>query len=482
MDKKDLKQINDYLWEVRRELNPKMRVPARIYASDSILNEILQDDSLNQLMKGAMLPGIVSPAMVMPDCHQGYSVPIGFVGATRISDGVISPGACGFDINCGMRLLVSSWSYQEIRGHLKKLIEEIYKQIPSGLGMGRRGERGFKIKEIDDILTLGSSYLVNSGLGQKDDLEKCENQGRLDWADPGTVSNQAKKRARDQVGTLGSGNHFLEIQRVDEIFDENIASIFGLKKDQISLMIHCGSRGLGHQVCSDYLRSLIPVQKKYGLEMLDREFVCAPFQSKEGKRYFAAMAAAANYAWANRQMITFFLRKSWIKALGKKDSSLDVVYDVAHNIIKREEYEVEGKIQDLLVHRKGATRAFPPNHPEIPSSYQETGQPVLIPGSMGTGSYVLAGRKEGVQSFYSTSHGAGRVMSRNHARKKFRGEEEMSKLKNKGILLRSSSVKGITEEAPEAYKNIDEVVNVVDRAGLSKKIARLKPLAVIKGE
>jgi len=459
-----------------------MKVPARIYGSAKILDDVLQDDSVEQLIRGAMLPGVVSPVMVMPDCHQGYSVPIGFVGATRVLDGVISPGACGFDINCGMRLLRSPYRYEEIASCLPKLADKIQEKIPSGLGRGRKEGKRFTATEINNILALGSSYLVNSGFGEKNDLENCESGGKLDWADPVFVSREAQKRGKDQVGTLGSGNHFLEIQKVERIFDEKTASCFGLFRDQVTVMIHCGSRGLGHQVCSDYLDILGSKQKKYGVEMPDKDFICVPFSSSEGRNYFAAMAAAANYAWANRQMITYFLRKVWSKVLENKNPSLEVVYDVAHNIIKREKYEINGQEEEVLVHRKGATRAFPPGHPEIPERYRETGQPVLIPGSMGTHSYVLAGEKSGLQSFYSTSHGAGRLMSRRQARRKFRGEQEVEKMRNKGISLRFASKKGISEEAPGVYKDINEVVDVVDRAGLSRKVAQLKPIAVIKGE
>ena len=482
MQKKDLRQLNEWLWEISPERDERMRVPARIYSSAEMLEDILEDDSADQLIQGAMMPGIESPALVMPDCHQGYSVPIGFVGATRIEDGVISPGACGFDINCGMRLLASSRKYQDISGYLDRLIQKIGEKVPSGLGKGRVEGKRFTSSEIDNILALGASYVIDSGFGEKEDADRCEEQGKMDNADPGAVSKQAKKRGKDQVGTLGSGNHFLEIQKVEEIFDEQTASVFGLEKDQVTVMIHCGSRGLGHQVCSDYLDSLASAQKSYGVKMPSKDFVGVPFQSEEGREYFNAMAAAANYAWANRQMIAHFVREVWGKVLEGKGDSLKTVYDVAHNIIKQEKYEINGRTRELAVHRKGATRAFPAGSSEIPEDYKQTGQPVLIPGSMGTYSYVLAGEKTGIQSFYSASHGAGRVMSRRQARKKFRGEEEEKKLNDKGILLSSGSKRGIAEEAPGVYKNIDNVIDVVEKAGLSRKVAKLKPVAVIKGE
>lgn len=482
MKRRDLRQVNDQLWEIPQEYDNRMKVPAWVYSSGEMIEDILQDDSADQLVQGAMLPGIVSPAIVMPDCHQGYSVPIGFVGATRTSDGVISPGACGFDINCGMRVLVSAYKYDDIHPYLDRLANEINDRVPSGLGKGRKEGKRFTSAEIEHILALGASYIVRSGFGEKKDLEYCEDGGYLDWGDPAVVSKEAKKRGKDQVGTLGSGNHFLEIQKVEDIFDADTASAFGLEKDRVTIMIHCGSRGLGHQVCSDYLDSLTSVQKKHGVKMPDKDFVCAPFNSKEGQDYFAAMAAAANYAWANRQMITHFVRQAWEKVLGGQNTSLEVVYDVAHNIIKKEEYDIQGKKEEVAVHRKGATRAFPSGDPRIPSSYQQVGQPVLIPGSMGTYSYILAGEESGSQSFYSTSHGAGRVMSRRQARKRFRGEEEKKKLKDKGILLRSGSKKGVAEEAPGVYKDINNVVDVVEKAGLSRRVAKLKPVAVIKGE
>jgi len=382
--------------------------------------------------------------------------------------------------NCGMKLLKSEYSEKEIRSHLEDLTTEIQKEVPSGLGRGRQIK--LSIEQIDKILEGGAQRLVQQGYGEKEDIENCESEGRLDWADASVVSDHAKNRGRDQVGTLGSGNHFMEVQKVEEIFNEEIAKDFGLFKDQIVVMIHTGSRGLGHQVCTDYLRTMIPAMQRYGIKVPDREFACVPFSSSEGQRYFGAMASAANYAWANRQMIAHFVRKAWKSVLGEKTTPLVALYDVAHNIIKKEKYIVDGKDVEVVVHRKGATRAFPSGHSEVPEKYQKVGQPVLIPGSMGTASYVLVGTKEGEEAFYSTCHGSGRTMSRHAAMRKVSGQEVVKGLESRGIIVKCWSFRGIAEEAPMAYKNIDDVVEVVHNAGLSKKVAKLVPLAVIKGE
>lgn len=483
ISKKDFKKIDDYLWEIPqsfgRSVNRRMRVPARIYASEKIINEIFKDQSIPQLINGTTLPGIVKYDIAMPDIHEGYSVPIGFVGAIRTSDGVISPGACGFDINCGMRLLKSEREVKEIKPYLERLADEIQKEIPSGLGQGRKIKLG--IKQIDEILNKGTYALLKQGYGEKGDVENCEANGGLDWADSSAVSSFAKNRGRNQVGTLGSGNHFLEIQKVEEIFEQKTAEKFGLFKNQIVLMIHTGSRGLGHQVCADYLKTMIPAMERYGIKVPDKEFACVPFRSLEGQQYFKAMAAAANYAWSNRYMISHYSRQAWKKILGEKEK-LELLYDVAHNIIKKEKYLIDGKETEVIVHRKGATRAFPPGHQEVPKKYREVGQPVLIPGSMGTASYILAGKEKGEESFFSVSHGAGRTMSRNQAIKTISGQEVIKSLKSKNIIIRCRSIKGIAEEAPLAYKDIDEVVAVIHNAGLAQKTARLVPLAVIKGE
>ena len=462
----DFRKINDYLWEIPKTFRQDMRVPARIYASEKMLQDILGDKSVFQLINGTTLPGIVKYGIAMPDCHQGYGVPIGFVGAIRASDGVISPGACGFDINCGMRLLKTEYKEEEIIFYLEKLAVEIQNQVPSGLGKGRRIK--MNIREIDRILEQGPDFLFKKGYGEKGDIENCEAKGKLDWADVLAVSDRAKNRARDQVGTLGSGNHFLEIQKVAEIFDKETAEKFGLFENQIVIMIHTGSRGLGHQVCSDYLKTMASAMEKYGIKAPDKEFAYVPFSSKEGMRYFSAMAGAANYAWCNRHMIAHYVRQAFRLVLGKR-TKLSLLYDVAHNIIKKENYEVSGKDTELLVHRKGAVRAFP-------------GQPVLIPGSMGTFSYILMGTEKGKEAFFSSSHGAGRRMSRREAMRVISGKKVIEELKKKRIIVKCRSLRGIAEEAPLTYKDIDRVVEVVHRAGLSLKVARLVPLAVVKGE
>ena len=481
ISKKDFQKINNYLWEIPKAFRQDMRVPARVYTSGEMLENILYDESVPQLINGCTLPGITKYGIAMADMHEGYSVPIGFVGAIRTSDGVISPGACGFDINCGMKLLKSEISEKEIKPYLEKIATEIQKRVPSGIGRG--GQAKIKIDQVDRILENGAQELVEQGYGEREDIENCEAGGRLEWADAGVVSSHAKNRGRDQVGSLGSGNHFIEVQKVAEVFNEEAAKVFGIFKDQAVIMIHTGSRGLGHQVCTDYLREFIPLMlNKYKINVPDKEFACVPFNSSEGQRYFSAMAASANYAWANRQMITYFIREVWESVLGQKNSSLAALYDVAHNIIKKEKYLIEGKETELAVHRKGATRAFPPGHSEVPEKYRAFGQPVLIPGSMGTASYILAGKKEGEESFYSTAHGAGRAMSRKAATKNISGQEVIKSLESKGIVIKCRSLRGIAEEAPLAYKDIDSVIEVIHNAGLAQKVARLVPLAVIKGE
>lgn len=465
LKKENLIKINNWLWEIPKSFRSDMRVPARIYASEKMLEQIFRDRSLEQLVNLTTLPGIEKYAIVMPDCHEGYGSPIGGVFATRVEDGIISPGAVGYDENCGVRLLKSNISADEINppaggaagGKLDNLATEIQKNVPSGLGRGRKIK--LSVGELDKILGNGAQELIKQGYGKKEDIENCEDNGKLEWADVSAVSETAKKRGLDQVGTLGSGNHFLEIQKVEEIFDEKMAKIFGLFKNQIVIMIHTGSRGLGHQIATDYIRLMVQVMPKYEIHLPDRELACAPFNSPEGQKFFKAMACGANFAWANRQMITHYIRESWKSVFGREN--LEVLYDVCHNIAKLE--------NNLIVHRKGATRAFP-------------GQPVLIPGSMGTASYVLVGEEKGEQAFYSTCHGAGRIMSRHQAIKTLSGKEIIKNLESRGIIVKCYSMRGISEEAPQAYKDIDEVAETVHQAGLSKKVARLLPLAVIKGE
>ncbi len=480
VSKKDFRKIKDYLWEIPKNFRSDMKVSAHAYISEKMLEESLKDRSLEQLVNVATLPGIVKYSLAMPDMHEGYGFPIGGVAAMDMKNGVISPGGVGYDINCGMKLLKSDYKIKDIKFYLDALSSEIQKEVPSGLGQGRQIK--LTIEQIEKILEGGAKKLVEQGYGEKEDLENCESGGNLPQADISAVSEHAKNRGRDQVGTLGSGNHFLEIQKVDEIFDEKTAEVFGLFKDQIVIMIHTGSRGLGHQIATDYIKIMMRAMGKYGIKLPDRELAACPINSLEGKRYFSAMSCGANYAWANRQMIAHFIRKAWRSVLGEKASPLIPLYDVAHNIAKIEKHIIDSKEVELCVHRKGATRAFPPENSEIPQKYQEVGQPVLIPGSMGTASYVLVGQKEGRETWYSTCHGAGRTMSRHEAMRRVSGQEVVNSLKSKGVIVKSWSLRGIAEEAPMAYKNIDKVVEVVHNTGLSKKVVRLIPLAVIKGE
>lgn len=457
-----------------------MRVPARVYESEKMLEDSFRDESLEQLVNLATLPGIQKYSMGMPDIHEGYGSPIGGVFAIDAQEGIISPGAIGYDINCGMRLLVSQLTADEIRPKLDAVATEIQKEVPSGLGRGRQLK--FDIAEISKILEGGSKYLVEKGYGELDDIENCEEGGQMKGADASLVSDHAKRRGSDQAGTLGSGNHFLEIQRVSQIFDEEAAKAMKLFVNQVVIMVHTGSRGLGHQIATDYIGLMNRVMGKYNIHLPDRELACAPFNSEEGKRYFGALLCGLNFSWANRQMIAHFVRKAWEKVLGEKGGKLYMVYDVAHNTAKLERHELDGAKKQLLVHRKGSTRAFPAGHPDIPEKYRSVGQPVFIPGSMGTGSYVLAGVATGKETFYTTCHGAGRRLSRHAAIRELSAQEIVRDLESKGILVKCWSLRGIAEEAPEAYKDIDEVINVVHNSGISKKVARLVPLAVIKGE
>ncbi len=478
VSKENFRKINDYLWEAPKNFQPDMRVPARIYISEEMLAKV-EERALQQLVNTAALPGIVKYAIAMPDIHSGYGPPIGGVGATELPEGAISPGFVGFDQNCGCRLLLSDRLIGDIKPYLEQIASEIQQTVPSGLGKGRASKLG--IKEIDNILEKGVPYLVEQGYGEEDDIERCEERGQMQNADTACVSDYAKNRGRNQLGTLGSGNHFCEIQKVAEIFDKETAQAFGLFENQVVIMVHSGSRGLGHQNCSDYLKIAKNAADKYKIKLPDKELACMPFNSPEGQRFFQAMSAACNFAWANRHMIAFYVRKAWQKGLGK-EHKLKLLYDVAHNIAKKERHSVEGEEKQLLVHRKGATRAFPPQHPEMPEIYKKTGQPIIIPGSMGTSSYVCAGIESSKDAWHTVNHGAGRTMSRHAARRDIQGEKIIEQLKLKGIIVKSHSRKGVAEEAPVSYKNIEDVVNVAHQAGLAKKVARLIPLAVIKGE
>lgn len=467
MEKRDLIKINDLVWEIAKDFRPDMRVPCRIYSSEIMLDEIFKDRSLDQLVNVAALPGIQKYALAMPDMHEGYGFPIGGVAAFDAKEGIISPGGIGYDINCGVRLIKSDKVVGEIKPFLEKLGREIYKEVPSGVGKGGRLKLG--INDLNAVLQGGAPKMLEFGYGAAADLENTESRGFLSAADASMVSKTAKDRGSDQLGTMGAGNHFVEVEAVDEIFDGAAAEKLGLFKDQVVISIHMGSRGLGHQVATDHIKIMLGAAlKKYKIDLPDRELACVPFNSEEGRNYFAAMCAAANFAWANRQFITYEIRKAWSKIFGNSDE-LKIIYDVAHNIAKIEEYDIGGKKKQLIVHRKGATRSF-------------LDQPVLIPGSMGTASYVLLGQEKALEeTFGSTCHGAGRTMSRAKAKKQIRGSELKKRLNEKGIVVNSGSLAGLAEEAPEAYKDVDSVVNIVERAGIAKRVAKLRPLAVIKG-
>jgi len=475
-----IKKISKNIYEIPKQGN--MQVPGIVYASDKIMEVVKQDKSLEQVKNVACLPGILKASIALADIHQGYGFPIGGVAAFDVDKGVISPGGVGYDINCSVRLLKTNLTKKDILENQKKVVEALYRKIPSGLGRGSK----FQItrKELDKVLEGGAKYIVEKGYGVKEDYLHMEEEGFIDGADVSKVSERAIKRGIGQLGTLGAGNHFLEVQFVDEIFDEQVAKVFGLKKDQVTIMIHCGSRGLGHQVASDYIKKM---EEKYGIKNLpDRELINAPIKSKLGKDYFSAMACAANFAFANKQIITHWIREE-MKYIFPK-FKVDVVYDVCHNIAKFEEHVVDtlkgtsGKKKIVCVHRKGATRSFGTGRKEIPTDYRKVGQPVLIPGSMGTSSYVLVGTKKAEElTWGSCVHGAGRVKSRSSALREIKGEKVKKELEKKGIEIKSGSWKSLAEESPGVYKDIDEVVKVVDELGISKKVARLKPLCVVKG-
>lgn len=478
----DFNQIDSYLYEVPSSYRESMRVPARFYADDGLLQLLQGDRSLEQLVNTTTLPGIVNYALAMPDIHQGYGFPIGGVVATRLPDGVISPGGVGYDINCGVRLLATQIEKNELAPYIDQLATAIYTNCPSGVGRG--GSIKLKSGELDKVLEMGARWALKRGLATESDIEHTEEEGCLKDADSSAVSQRAKERGNNQIGTLGGGNHFIEIDVVDEIVDESAAGQFGLYRGRVAVQIHCGSRGLGHQVCSDYVKRFQKNIRKYGLNLPDRELVCAPVSSPEGRDYLAAMNAAANYAFANRQVLTHHIRRSFEQALAGKIKNFQIfqIYDIAHNMAKIENHEVDGQRVDLCVHRKGATRAFGPGAPGLPSAYRSLGQPVLVPGSMGTASWVLSGTERSMtQTFGSTCHGAGRTMSRKKAKKMIQGPELRGELESKGIQIRAGSMSALAEEAPMAYKDVNRVVQVVHGAGIAKKVARLRPLAVIKG-
>jgi len=478
-----LKKIDDYRWEIPQSYKAGMSVPGLIFASESMLNHIWQEQVFQQVANVAFLPGIVGHSLAMPDIHWGYGFPIGGVAGTRVKDGVISPGGVGFDINCGVRLLRTNLTEEEARPKIEQLIGELFVNVPSGLGS--EGKIRVSEKELDKVLIQGSHWAVEKGYGNAEDIVVTEESGCIKGANPDKVSSKAKKRGIPQLGTLGSGNHFLEVEVVDEIYDRDAATAMGISEvGQVLVLIHTGSRGFGHQVCTDYVALLGEAVKRYGINLPDRQLACAPVNSPEGQDYLAAMSCAANYAWTNRQCIAHWARESFIKVFGKsiRELGMEQVYDVAHNIAKIEEYTIDGKKLTLCVHRKGATRAFPAGHPDIPDIYQNIGQPVLIPGDMGRCSYVALGTELAMkESFGSTCHGAGRAQSRSAAKRSLRGADVAQALAARGITVKTGNMGSLAEEASEAYKDVNEVVEVTHRAGISHKVSRAIPIGVIKG-
>jgi tRNA-splicing ligase RtcB len=476
-----VRKLSDNEWEIPKGYINNMRVPGRLFVSEKLLKDI-EIGTIDQIANVATLPGIQKYSMAMPDAHLGYGFAIGGVAAFDAEDGIISPGGVGFDINCGVRLIRTNLQKEDVVPHIKRLTDELFNNVPAGVGSKSR----FKAsdKELDLAFLEGAKWAVDAGYGVEADVEHCEANGYMEGADPSQVSSKARNRGRPQLGTLGSGNHFLEVQYVDEIYDLETASTFGLEEGQVTVMVHCGSRGAGHQICTDHLKELSQAVNRYKIEIPDRQLACAPAQSKEAQNYFKAMLCAANYAWANRQMITHWTRESFEKIFGRDADAMEMslLYDVAHNVAKLEEHNIDGRKKEVYVHRKGATRAFPAGHPEVPSAYRNVGQPVLIPGSMGTPSFVLCGEKGAMDvSFGSACHGAGRVMSRAHAKKEFHGQSVKENLEAHGITVRATHPSVIAEEAPGVYKSSSEVVNVVHELGIARKVARVIPLGVAKG-
>jgi len=483
-----LNKIDKYRYEIPSSYkgehnNLDMKTSGVIYADEEMISSIRSDNAPEQVANTTMLPGIVGKSMAMPDIHWGYGFPIGGVAATDADEGVLSPGGVGFDINCGVRLVKTNLNISDLSNDkIRNIIDEMFNNVPSGLGS--KAKVRFSRKELFEILKFGARYPVENGYGWDEDIEFLEENGCLDYADPKEVSDRAIKRGLSQVGSLGAGNHFLEIQKVAEIYDKNAANAYGIKEiGQITTMIHTGSRGFGHQVCADHLRVLEQAVKKYDIWLPDRQLACAPVNSKEGRSYLKAMACAANFAWSNRQLIVHWVRQSFEKILNDsaENMGMNIVYDICHNIAKLEEHEIDGKKRKVYVHRKGATRAFGPDKTEVPLKYRDIGQPVLIPGDMGTESYLLRGTTESEETFGSTCHGAGRLMSRHQALKRWRGEQIVEELKKRDIYVHPASFKVAAEEAPGAYKDIQNVINIAHGAGISKKVARLIPLGVVKG-
>ncbi len=476
------KKIAENIYEIPKSTRNYMKVPARIFANEKIMRA-MEQKMLTQATHVAWLPGIIKHALVLPDGHMGYGFPIGGVAATDYDTGVISPGGVGYDINCGVRLVRTNLQRKDVTPHAQKLSEDLFRNVPSGVGS--KAKMHLSRSELHELLAEGASYCVKKGLGWEEDIENCEENGALKNADIETLSDRAISRGMPQAGSLGSGNHFLEIQYVDKIYDEKLAKAMGVvQKDQVMVMIHTGSRGLGHQVCSDYLRIVERAMPKYNLHPPDRELACVPTLSDDGQAYFNAMACGANFAWGNRQMILHWVRETFERQFKQSAEDLDMglIYDVAHNIAKKEEHTIDGKKRTVITHRKGATRAFPAGHKDIPKAYQSIGQPVILPGSMGTASYILIGQPNSMDiTFGSTAHGAGRVLSRKAALRQFWGTTVRDELKGKGIFVKSANPKIIAEEAPGVYKDIDAVAEVSDKVGIGKRAVRLKPIAVVKG-
>ncbi len=474
--------ISAYEWEIPQTYRHDMRVPVRIFATRELLEAALDDKSIEQAINAATLPGLVGKVIVMPDMHQGYGFPIGGVAATHYPDGVISPGSIGYDINCGVRLLGSSIEYDEVENHLDDLASALNEYCPSGVGS--KGAVRLNLDELDQVCRTGSRWAMKKGWATEQDLRRTEEQGLMAGADPSKVSKRAKERGREQLGTLGAGNHFIEVDVVDHIYAEDAAQPMGLREGRLVVQIHCGSRGFGHQICTDYVQEFQSAVQRYKIHLPDRELVCAPLDSPEGQDYLAAMHCAANFAFANRQTLAYRARQAFEAVLAGKvhNWQLHQVYDITHNMGKIETHVIDGERMKVCVHRKGATRAFGPGMAELPSEYQSIGQPVLVPGSMGTASWVLVGTEGSMaQSFGSTCHGAGRVMSRHQAKREVRGEKLRDELEADGIRVRAGSLPGLAEEAPQAYKDVDAVVEAVVGAGIARKVARLQPVAVIKG-
>ncbi len=478
-----LEKIDDYRWQIPRSYKPGMRVPGIIYADADMVKQIREEQAAEQVANVAFLPGIVDYSLAMPDIHWGYGFPIGGVAAMRVDDGVVSPGGVGFDINCGVRLLRTNLMKDEVSPKMKPLMDALYSAVPSGVGS--KGKIRLKGGELNEVLRKGSRWAVEHGYGRADDLESTEENGEMAGADPAAVSGRAKERGTPQLGTLGSGNHFLEVALVDKIYETDIAKAMGINEvGQVMLYVHCGSRGLGHQVADDYVKEMVRAMTRYGIDLPDRQLACSPVNSPEGQSYLAAMRCAANYAWANRQCIAHWVREALCRVLGTSEAKagLELIYDVAHNIAKIETHQVNGQKLKLCVHRKGATRAFPAGHPEVPKKYAQIGQPVLIPGDMGRTSYVLVGTEQAMkETFGSTCHGAGRLQSRSAAKRHLSGREVLESLQSRGITVRTGSLAGLAEEAPEAYKDVSAVVGVAHNAGISKIVARTRPIGVIKG-